>query len=112
MNTCCHTGNLTKDPETTTNNDTTITKFSIAVNDSKNEVSFLDMVAFGKSAEFVQKYFTKGKSIAVESRYKQERWEKDGKQQSAPRFYVNRVSFTGGKSDNGGDSQGSMPNFS
>ena len=109
MNNCCIIGNLTKDPETTTANDTTITKFSVAVNDYKDEASFLDFVAFGKSAEFIKQYFNKGKSIAVEARAKQERWEKDGQQRSKVVFYVNRASFAGSKADNGGGAKEDDP---
>lgn len=109
MNNCCIIGNLTKNPETTTANDLTITKFSVAVNDYKDETSFFDFAAFGKSAEFIRDHFTKGKSIAVVARAKQERWEKDGQKRSKVVFYVERAMFCGSKADNGGGSKEDDP---
>jgi|8_EtaG_2_1085327.scaffolds.fasta_scaffold37165_2 single-strand DNA-binding protein len=112
-NNCGFEGNLTRDPELETKNDKSICKFSIANNDHKGEASFLDCVAFGQTAEFVSKYFVKGKSIIIEARYKQDRWtdKTTGDNRSKPTFLVNRAFFAGsGKADNGG-AKDEMPNF-
>ena len=60
---------------------------SIAVNRSrkdgdewKDEVSYFDVTIWGKTAENLKPYLTKGKQVCVEGSLKQDRWEKDGQQ--------------------------------
>ena len=62
---------------------------SIAVNRSRkegdqwtDEVNYFDITIWGKTAENLKQYLTKGKQIAVEGYLKQDRWEKDGKNMS------------------------------
>ena len=80
MNLVALMGNLTRDPETRiAESGTSVTKFSIAVNEFRRKgeesvASFFDCVAFGKTSELIQTYFTKGKPIAVTGRLKQDRW--------------------------------------
>lgn len=91
-------GNLTRDPELKNVGSSNVCKFSMAMNHrSKDnpETCFLDVVAWGKQAEFVAKYFTKGKPILVEGRLKQESWEKDGKQVSKHVLLAEKISFIG-----------------
>ena len=111
-NYCAFEGNLTRAPELETKNEKSICKFSIAVNDHKGEASFVDCVAFGQTAEFVQKFFQKGKSIIIQSKYKQDKWvdKTTGDNRSKPSFIVDRAHFCGNKSDNGGGSN-EMPKF-
>ena len=111
-NNCDFEGNLTKDPELETKNEKSICKFSIANNDHKGEVTFVDCVAFGKTAEFVQKFFQKGKSIIIKTRYKQDRRvdKTTGENRSKPTFIVDPAFFCGNKADNGGGSN-EMPKF-
>ena len=66
-------GRLTKDPEVRQASQTYIARFSIAVDrkykkDGEPTADFLNCVAFGKTAEFIQKYFKKGIKIALEGR--------------------------------------------
>ena len=66
-------GRLTKDPEVRQASQTYIARFSIAVDrkykkDGEPTADFLNCVAFGKTAEFVEKYFKKGMKIALEGR--------------------------------------------
>ena len=105
-NYCAFEGNLTRDPELETKNEKSICKFSIAVNDHKGEASFVDCVAFGQTAEIVQKFFQKGKSIIIQSKYKQDKWvdKTTGDNRSKPSFIVDRAHFCGNKSYNGGGS--------
>jgi single-strand DNA-binding protein len=58
---------MTKNPELRTNGDTTVTRFSIAVDRrfKKDEADFISCVAFGKTAEFIDKYFSKGNRIGI-----------------------------------------------
>jgi single-strand DNA-binding protein len=77
-------GNLTRDPEQrVTTAGLTITKFAVAVSrhykgldgTQKEEVTFIDVDAFGKPAELIAQHFTKGKPILFEGRLRQDTWE-------------------------------------
>lgn len=89
---------------------------SIAVNRSKkngdqwiDEVSYFDITIWGKTAENLKPYLTKGKMIAVDGHLKQDRWEKDGQKFSKISIIADNVQLLGGKSDGG---QGSVaPTF-
>ena len=76
MNKVILTGRFTRDPEIKyTNDGTSIARFSIAVNrrfvkeGSDQKADFLNCIAFGKSAEFIEKYFSKGMKAAMGRRY-------------------------------------------
>lgn len=64
MNTVNLMGRLTADPETK-HASTQVTTYTLAVNRGKDETDFINCVAFGKSAEFAEKYFLKGMQVAV-----------------------------------------------
>lgn len=77
MNKVSLVGRLTRDPEvryTTGENASAIARFSIAVNrrfknaEGNYDADFINCLAFGKSAEFIEKYFTKGMAIGVTGR--------------------------------------------
>ena len=76
MNKVLLLGRLTKDPETHKAGETTVTRFSIAVDrrfrkagdETSPSADFPSIVAFGKTAEFVSKYFKQGMKIALEGR--------------------------------------------
>lgn len=60
-------GNLTHDPDISYGkNDTTIAKFTIAVRRNSEITDFIYCTAFNKTAEILEKYFSKGKRIAIE----------------------------------------------
>jgi len=88
-------GRLTRDSELKyTKSGMPIARFSIAVNRSKkqddqwvDETSFFDIDFWGKGAEAVNRYLTKGQQIAVEGELRQDRWEQDG--QSRSKIIVN-----------------------
>lgn len=72
MNNCTLLGRLTKDPELkTTPNGTNFCRFTIAVKrnyttkDGETTVDFIDIMSWKGKAEFVSKYFNKGKMIYV-----------------------------------------------
>jgi single-strand DNA-binding protein len=96
-------GKITADPKlSTTANGTQVAEFSVAVNfkvGDKNEVSFFDCRAFGKKAEFICRYFTKGMSICIDGTLRQERWTKDGAQRSAVRVVADQVHFVDSKNE-------------
>ena len=83
MNKVIIMGRLTKDPETRQAGETTVTKFSVAVDrkykaDGQPTADFPSCVAFGKTAEFISKYFKQGMKIALEGRIQTGSYEKDG----------------------------------
>lgn len=85
---------------------------SIAVNRSKkngdqwiDEVSYFDITIWGKTAENLKPYLTKGKQICVEGHLKQDRWQKDEQKFSKVSIIADNVQLLGGKSD-GGQSSG------
>jgi len=96
-------GRLTRDPEvkqTTTGKD--VASFSLAINDGwgdKKSVSFIDCEAWGKTAEIMGKYCSKGKQIAVTGRLKQDSWEKDGQKRSKIKIVVESMQLLGGTGD-------------
>jgi len=97
-------GRLTKDAELRyTSGGLAISKFSIACNSRAkkgdqwiDEASFFEVSVFGKSAETLNQYLTKGKQIAVQGRMKQERWEKDGQNHSKIVINADSVQLLGG----------------
>ena len=93
---------------------------SIAVNRSRkqgeqwvDEANFFDVTIWGKTAENLKPYLTKGKQIAVEGYLRQDRWEKDGQKFSKVGIVADSVMLLGGKSENGGSqpSGGYTPKF-
>lgn len=95
-------GRATKDVEVrTTTNGTNVAEISLAVNGYKDEASFFELVAFGKTAEIAGKYVTKGKQIAVTGSLKQETWsDKDtGKKRSKVVVVVNNLQLLGGQGE-------------
>lgn len=104
-------GRLTRDIEIKyTNSGAAIGNLSIAVNRSRkqdnqwiDEISFFDVKIYGKTAESLRPYLTKGKQIAVEGFLKQERWQKDGQNFSRVTVGAENVQLLGGNSGN--DSQ-------
>ena len=101
-------GNLTRDPEVRfTPQGTPVANFSVAVNrkykqgdELKEEVGFFDVVVFGKQAENCGQYLAKGRSVLVEGRLQQRRWETDdGQKRSKVEVVAQSVQFlspTGG----------------
>jgi|WetSurMetagenome_2_1015567.scaffolds.fasta_scaffold01426_9 single-strand DNA-binding protein len=104
MNIAIISGNLTADPEMKyLSSGTAICNFSVAVNSQYKkgeeivkEVDFFTIKTFGKLAEISGEYLKKGRKVTVNGKLKQERWEKDGKQQS--RVVINAINVEFGDS--------------
>lgn len=105
-----------------TPNGTARANISIAVNRGvkrgdqwEDEANFFDVTIWGKTAETLRPYLTKGQQIAVEGNLKQDRWEKDGVKHSRVTIQANSVQLLGGKRDTGGStgeySGGGAPKF-
>jgi single-strand DNA-binding protein len=95
-------GNLTRDPEIRyTPNGTAVAALGLAVNrrykqgeELKEEVSFIDIVVFGKQAEHCGQYLAKGRGVLVEGRLQQRRWEtEDGQKRSKIEVVALNVQF-------------------
>ena len=69
--------------------------------DWKDEVNFFECVLWGKTAEGLQQYLTKGKQVAIEGELRQERWEKDGQSRSTFKIHVANVQLLGGNKQEG-----------
>lgn len=69
MNNVILIGRLTKEPQTSfTPSGMCIAKFTLAVDRKKDETDFIRITAFDKTAEFVGRYITKGRQIAIQGR--------------------------------------------
>jgi single-strand DNA-binding protein len=113
-------GNLTRDVELRhTSGNTALAKFGLACNrrwrtpdgEQRDETMFIDCEAWGKTGEFINQYFAKGRPILVEGRLKLDQWE--DKETKAKRsrhvVVVENATFVDSKpgGDGGGHSAGS-----
>ena len=91
-------GRLTRDAVLTiASTGLALCKFSIAVNGwKKDDVSFFNVTLFGKSAEAIAKYLTKGKQVIVQGSLVQSRWTKDGQNFSNVGINAVNVQLLGG----------------
>jgi len=107
-------GRLTRDAELRyANSGTAICVFSIANNYSRKqgdqwteETNFFDCTMFGRRAEAVHQYLTKGTQVAVDGSLRFSKWEKDGQTRSKVEVHVNEFQFMGGGRDGGNRSAG------
>jgi single-strand DNA-binding protein len=107
-------GRLVRDSELMyTNSGFALCKFSLAVNRRKkqgeqwtDEVSYFDVVIWGKRGESLLSYLTKGSQIAVEGQLKQDRWEQDGVKRSKVTIEASNIQLLGGKQDGMAKGQG------
>lgn len=105
------TGRITKDLELKSAGQTQVTNFSMAVDNpfKRDDASFFDIVAFGKTAELLNNYCGKGSKILIEGNLKQDRFQdKQGNNRSAVRVIANRIEFldSKGQSNNQPKQQG------
>ena len=82
MNKAILLGRLTRDPELrfAAGSGTAVSRFNIAINRQfkKDETDFINCIAFGKTAETISQYFTKGKQIGVVGRIQTGSYDKEG----------------------------------
>ena len=94
-------GRLTRDPELRrTQSGTAVTSFSLAVDrdyksqSGEKETDFIDVVAWRSTAEFVSKYFTKGRMAVVEGRLQIRDWkDKEGNNRRSAEVVADNVYF-------------------
>ncbi len=107
-------GNLTRDPELRyTPSGTAIVAFGMAINrrfkstdgEQKKETCFVDVNMFGRRAEVISEYFSKGSPIYIEGRLRFEQWEgQDGQKRNKLVVVADNFEFAGAgqKKDEGG----------
>ncbi|MBR0139959.1 MAG: single-stranded DNA-binding protein [Firmicutes bacterium] len=114
-------GRLTKDPQVSYSASTqnAVARFTVAIDrapdrNGNRQADFIGCVCFGKTAEFVEKYFTKGKPIALTGRIQTGSYEKNGQKIFTTDVVADRVEFVpgdtsanGSGSSFGGAQQGS-----
>lgn len=105
MNLSILKGRLTADPELKSvgANQTKVCDFTVAVNRrfEKDKADFINCQAWGSTAEFITKYFSKGKEIALTGELHIDQYDKDGEKRYITRVKVDTVEFCGGKADSG-----------
>ena len=102
-------GRLTRDSELKyTKSGMPLSRFSIAVKRSKkqddqwvDEASFFEIDYYGKGAEAVNKYLTKGQQVCVEGELRQDRWEQEGQPRSKVLVVANNVRLLGSPQGSG-----------
>lgn len=116
MNKVLLLGRLTADPELRqTQNNISVASFTVAVNrpfvkGAERQADFIDCVAWRNTAEFVCKYFNKGKPILVEGRLQVRSYEdKQGIKRRATDVVCDNVNFVEGAAKNEGTSSYSAP---
>jgi single-strand DNA-binding protein len=113
-------GNLTRDPELRyTPKGSAVAGFSLAVNrtwktesgESKEEVSFIEVEAWGRQAEVIAQYMRKGRPLLVEGRLKQDTWEDKNthQKQSKLKVVLEGFSFIDSKAPEGGAAPADAP---
>src|SRR5215211_5377852 len=101
-------GNLTRDPQLKyLPSQTAVVEFGLACNrkfktqagEDKEEVTFVDCTAFGRTGEVINQYFTKGKPIFIEGRLKYDTWEdkQGGGKRHKLTIVVENFQFVGGR---------------
>ena len=104
LNQCNFIGRAGKDPEMRyATSGTAIANLSLAVGykyKDTESTEWLRVVAFGKLAEIVEKYVTKGKQIFLSGRLQTNQWEdKEGNKRYTTEIIANNIQFLGGRND-------------
>lgn len=105
LNRCIIMGRLTRDPELRrTQSGKAVTSVTLAVDrdfkgqNGEKETDFIDIVAWGKTAEFLCNYFSKGRMAVAEGRLQVRDWtDKDGGKRRSAEIVAERVYFADSK---------------
>lgn len=104
LNACILMGRLAANPELrTTQTGKSVTSFSMAVErdfqqDGERQADFIDVVAWRGSAEFICKYFRKGRMIAIQGHIQTRTYtDKDGNKRKVVEVVADKAGFTGEK---------------
>ena len=108
-------GNLTRDVELRhLQSGTAVADVALAINDRRKspsgewveDTSFIEVTLWGRTAEVASQYLSKGSSMLVEGRLKQETWEKDGQKRSKVKVICEKMQMLGGRGGGGGGGGG------
>ena len=108
-------GNLTRVPELRhIPSGLAVTDIGLAVNDRRKlasgewveEVTFVDITLWGRQAEVVCEYTTKGSPLLVEGRLKLDSWETEGQKRSKLKVIGEKIVLLGSSGGRGGDDEG------
>ncbi|MGD9857028.1 MAG: single-stranded DNA-binding protein [Planctomycetaceae bacterium] len=112
-------GNLTRDPEVKyLPSGTAVAELGLAVNRTwfdkqsntrKEEVTFVDITLWGRTAEIAGEYLAKGRSVLIEGHLKMDTWQdkESGKNRSKLKVVGDQMTMLGGRGEGGGPSGGS-----
>jgi single-strand DNA-binding protein len=108
-------GNLTRTPEVRyTPSGTAVAAFGLAINrryrqgpETKEEVCYVDVTAFGAQAEAIGTYLTKGSPALIDGRLRWHQWEKDGHRSSKLDVVADSVQFLSRREDRAAADDGS-----
>lgn len=98
MNSIAISGRLTRDPETVSMQDgNKYSKFSLAVDRpyQKDKTDFIDVIAWNKTAELVERYLVKGRQVIVQGSLQIDTYERDGVKRTKAVVRAERVEFIG-----------------
>lgn len=104
MNSVALVGRITRDPDVRYKEDLAIARFSLAVarpkqKDKEAASDFPNCIAFGKTAEMVEKYLGKGRLIGITGRLQTGSYEKDGKKVYTTEVIADHIEFLDKKPD-------------
>ena len=113
-------GNLTKDPEVRyTATETAVSSFSVAINESykdrsgewKKSTAFFNIVAWGKTAEYVGKYLRKGNPVFIEGKLQTRSYEnKEGHKVYVTEINASSIQSLSNRNADASDQSGSIAN--
>lgn len=100
-------GHLTRDPDKRAVGDSSVCEFGLAVSEKfkgkdgsqRENVCFIDVVAWGRTSDLCAEYLHKGAPVMVEGKLQFDQWEKEGERRSKHRIRADRVHFLRGKRD-------------
>ena len=111
-------GNLTRDPQVRyTPNQTAVTELGLAVNrtwfdkvsnQKKEDVTFVDVTVWGRTAEIAGEYLSKGRSVLIEGRLQLDQWDdkETGQKRSKLKVVCENMTMVGGRGGSGGGGGG------
>mgnify|MGYP004443971925 CR=1 FL=1 len=106
MNKWIGVGRLTRDPDIRYSGELAIARFTLAVErrfakENEAKADFISCVAFGKTAQFIEKYVAKGTKIVVDGRIQTGSYEKDGQKVYTTEIVVESTEFAESKKSSG-----------
>ena len=101
-------GRVTRDIELHNGQNSTVCKFSLAVNRrfKKDETDFINCVAFGKTAETISQYVSKGQQFAVSGRLQTGSYDRDGQKVYTTDVIVESFTYIASGTNHGGGNEG------